>query len=226
MKNMILKIIVLSIILITNKSYCGVVVEGAATGIEKINTINYNPDNNSFSINNKNIFNSPVNTDEMIEIIDAVNLDERVGVSVTLNDELIVYGKLHKRSETAEKLEDADNFIRSIVFAEYSRLRKYSLPYNYKPVIVKNRTLSSVIYLQLSNFTFINKNGQYLPNSLQAEVMLIPMATYTAPDGGYLPDYDALEKGIFQKEDKANADHINKYKSEYLKLPPLKEAIK
>ncbi len=204
----------------------GVVVEGEAKGIDPIAMVKYLPSENAFLINESNKLGSPVSSEELLEIIDAINLDERIGVSVTLNDELIVYGKLHKRSETAGRLEAADNFIRSVVFAEYSRLRKFPLPQNYNPVRVVSRERSSVIYLQLSDFEYVKSGENYIPGSVKADIMLIPMATYTAPDGGYLPDYDALEKGVFQKEDKANADHMNQYKNEYLKLPPLREAIK
>lgn len=210
----------------TMSAYAGVVVEGGAIGVEPIKTIKYVPNENVFVLNDSATLENPVSSDELVEIIDAINFDERIGVSVTLNDELIVYGKLHKRSKTAGKLEDADNFIRSVVFAEYSRLRKFPLPQNYKPVQVVSRERSSVIYLQLSEFEFSKSSTRYIPSNVRAEVMLIPMATYTAPDGGYLPDYDALEKGVFQKEDKANADHISMHKQEYLQLPPLRQAIK
>ena len=204
----------------------GVVVEGEAKGIDPITTITYLPGDNAFLINESTKLNSPVSSEELLEIIDAINLDERIGVSVTLNDELIVYGKLHKRSQTAGRLETADNFIRSVVFAEYSRLRKFPLPQNYKPVQVVSRERSSVIYLQLSDFEYVKRGENYIPSNIKADIMLIPMATYTAPDGGYLPDYDALEKGVFQKEDKANADHMSQHKNEYLQLPPLREAVK
>ncbi len=207
-------------------AYSGVVVEGKVKGVAPISTLKYLTADNTFVLNDTDKLQNPVSSEELLELIDAINLDERIGVSVTLNDELIVYGKLHKRSETAGMLETADNFIRSVVFAEYSRLRKYNLPHNYKPIRVAARERSSVIFLQLSDFTYNNINNNYQPVSQKADIMLIPMATYTAPDGGYLPDYDALEKGIFQKEDKANADQMNLYKDEYLQLPPLGEALK
>ena len=207
-------------------AYSGVVVEGKARGIDPVGTVRFLPEKNVFIINEDTSLYSPVSSEALLELIDAINLDERIGVSVTLNDELIVYGKLHKRSETSGMLETADNFIRSVVFAEYSRLRKYVLPQNYKPEHVVSRGKSSVIFLQLSDFEYTKNGSQYIPQNPQADFMLIPMATYTAPDGGYLPDYDALEKGSFQQEDKANADHMSKYKNEYLQLPPLQGAIK
>ncbi len=207
-------------------AYSGVVVEGKVKGVAPVSTLKYLSADNVFVLNGTDKLQNPVSSDELLELIDAINLDERIGVSVTLNDELIVYGKLHKRSATAGMLETADNFIRSVVFAEYSRLHKYTLPHNYQPIRVVSRERSSVIFLQLSDFTYNKVSTDYQPVSQKADVMLIPMATYTAPDGGYLPDYDALEKGIFQKEDKANADQMNLYKDEYLQLPPLGEALK
>ncbi len=225
MVNRIIGVLLFCVIMLA-PGYAGVVVEGGALGIEPIKTVEYSPEQNAFVINGGKILKSPVESDILIEIIDAVNLDERIGVSVTLSDELIVYGKLHKRSEAAGMLEEADNFMRSVVFAEYSRLRKYTLPQNYKPVQVASRERSSVIYLELSDFEYRDTGSAYVPGNFQAEVMLIPMATYTAPDGGYLPDYDALEKGVYQQEDKANADHINMYKNEYLQLQPMRKAIK
>lgn len=218
--------VLLMIIGTTLNAYSGVVVEGEAKGIEPINSVKYVSGENSFIINNSVTLKNPVSSDALLELIDAVNMDERIGVSVTLNDELIVYGKLHKRSEVAGMLETADNFIRSVVFAEYSRLRKYALPGNYRPQQPVSREKSSVIFLQLSDFQFVREGSAYIPQSQNEEIMLIPMATYTAPDGGYLPDYDALEKGNFQIEDKANADHMNMHKEEYMQLPPLREAVK
>lgn len=204
----------------------GVVVEGEATGIEPVQSLTYDKDSNSFIINGGMRFASPVSREELLEAIAALRLDDRFGVSVKLNNELIVYGKLRKKDAVAKKLEATDNFFRGIVFAEMGMLKGHTLPEGYRPKSPRSRSRASVILFTLDGFAFSKSGNNYYPVSEVSKVILIPMAKYTAPDGGYLPDYDALEKGDFQPEDKENTDHINKHKQAYLQMKIVNDSVR
>lgn len=218
-------LLIITALFTLSTAYAGVTVEGAAKGIEEVQTIYYDSINNQFVLNGGAVLKSPVSSDELLDLLEALKLDDRIGVSVKLSNELIVYGKLYKRSEAAKKLEAADNLLRAVVYAESKLLRGHTLPAGYRPERARNRKRASVIYLNIDNFTFQKTGANYWPVSQDADIVLIPMAKYTAPDGGYLPDYDALEKGDFQKEDKANTDHILQNQAAYEKMPTIASAI-
>lgn len=204
----------------------GVMVEGAAVGLPHTITLRYDSATNRFVMNGSDTVSSSVSREELIDIIAALKLDDRLGVSVKLDNEVIVYGRITKRSQAVKKMENADNFFRAIVFAETSLLKGQPLPGNYQPKSPRVRERASVIYLKMDDFRFTKNGSSYYPGGVNAQVVLVPMAKYTAPDGGYLPDYDALERDEFQKEDKENADHINQHKTEYLQTEIISNAIR
>lgn len=206
-------------------AWAGVTADGTATGIPHVVTLQYDAAANRFTLNGAETVNNPVTRAELLDIISALRLDDRLGVSVKLNNELIVYGRLNKRSPVAKKMEDTDNFFRAIVFAEPALLKGRALPGNYTPKVARNRERASVIYFSLDDFSFFRNGTAYYPKEAKTSVLLIPMAKYTAPDGGYLPDYDALEKDEFQSEDKENTDHIQLNKEEYLKMEVVSNSI-
>ncbi len=204
----------------------GVMVEGSAVGVPHVVTLSYDAGANRFVLNGTETVGVSVSREELTDILAALKLDDRLGVSVKLDNEVIVYGRLNKRSPAAKKMENADNFFRAVVFAEGAMLKGVVLPGNYQPKSPRVRERASVIYLKMDDFKFLHSGSAYYPNGVNASVVLVPMAKYTAPDGGYLPDYDALEKDEYQKEDKENADHIQQYKSEYIKMEVIANAIR
>ncbi len=218
--------IIICLILSIGSVFAGVISEGVATGIAPAQTLSYDKGTNTFTINGSDKIVNPVSAQELLETIAALRLDDRFGVSVKLNNELIVYGKLGEKDIVAKKMEDTDNFFRGVVFAEMSMLKGYTLPGGYRPKAAHKRTRASVILFTLDGFEYGKNGNTYTPARVDTKVILIPMAKYTAPDGGYLPDYDALEKGHYQEEDKENTDHINQNKQEYLALEIVENSIK
>lgn len=213
-------------LLLPGLAHAGITLEGTASGIAPVTRLAYDPQTNRLVLNASETVANPVSREELLDIIEAVRLDDRLGVSVKLNNELIVYGKLLRRSPVARKLEDTDNFFRAVVFAERSLLRGRELPGGYRPKSPRNRERAGVIYIGLDNFEFRKTGGSYFPSGVKMDVILIPMAKYTAPDGGYLPDYDALEKGDYQEEDKQNTDHILEHKQAYMQMDVVANAIR
>lgn len=212
--------------LFTFAVHAGVIVEGGSTGMDKVVTLAYQPGQNSYTINGSTVLRCPVSAGEMVEIVRALRLDDRMGVAAKGDDQLQVYGELATQGTVVRKLQEADDFLRAVVFADGARLRGVTLPEGYVPQAAAKRQRDSALYFNLDGVQYHRSGENYVPETSRAELVLIPMSSQAAADGSPQPDYDALERGDYQQEDFANAEHIRRHQQEYLRLPALSGAVK
>lgn len=212
--------------LFTFAARAGVIVEGESAGMDKVSSVAYNPATNRFTLNNGTAMRSPLNAAEMLEIVKALRLDDRLGVAAKGNNELVVYGGLSPEGNVVRKLRNADDFLRAVIFGDKTRLQGATLPQGYQPQTAANRDRASAVYFNFDGVDYRLAEGAYWPSDTKAELVLIPMAKQTNPDGSFQPDYDALEKGEMQAEDQANAEHIRAHQEEYLEMPALQPMVK
>ena len=76
--------------LFTFAVHAGVIVEGGSTGMDKVVTLAYQPGQNSYTINGSTVLRCPVSAGEMVEIVRALRLDDRMGVAAKGDDQVIV----------------------------------------------------------------------------------------------------------------------------------------
>ena len=212
----------------------GVVVEGQAQGFEQIVQVQFDAQRNVFTINGKSTYQNPVTAAEWRDIATAVQFDTlmRVGVSVVADrsgkESVITYGLRNPNSTVAKKLADCDYLLRAVIFGRTEFLPPNSrLPGNYVPKTVEHRKITTICYLKMSPFIFRKDGNQYLLSQAGMDAELIPIHPNSrAPDGGYLPDYDALEAQRFEREDLENVRYFNQYRNDIMRMPVVDAVVK
>ena len=102
--------------------------EGATKGIERVTSISYDNAKNRFLINRSFYLPVKVSKVELIDIINAMAEDDRLGVSFTPAGKLLIYGKIRPKSPAVIALAKADRLLVSIIFGWKKNLRGIKLP--------------------------------------------------------------------------------------------------
>lgn len=196
----------------------GVTLEGTATGIEKLKTIAYDKDNNQFQINGTAVYKCPVERKAAVEVLRALIKDDRIGVSLLPSEEMLTYGAISSRSTVAETLLDTDKFLGGVVFCRMDYVGDTELPGDYKPQHVGVREIMTAGHFNLTGFGFKKQENKYVCTSRDLQITLYPMSDKKAPDGGVLPDEEAMKAGRYEPEDVANTNHIRANIETYKKI--------
>lgn len=215
----------------------GLTLEGAVTGIEEgLKIVEYNREQGYFLLNKSVIYVSPVPKESLYELTRALSTDDRLGVSILRNLNVITYGDLSKRGKVAKQLVAADKLIGGVVLARHDWIKDVKLPDKYKPARPEGTFINTVIYANFTNIAF-EKKVRVDPKTKQSQVYykrsdftfdlkLIPISDKKARDGGFLPDAEKIEAGIQQPEFRANLAHMLKHREKYLAMDALDTALR
>lgn len=204
----------------------GVTLEGRAEGLHKARSAEYAPEGNALVLNGDTVYPLPVTRDEMIQVLNALASDDRIGVSFTPKKSVITYGQLDKDSSLVKDLVAADRFLGGVTFAIEPLYRDITLPGDFRPRAVANREIVTGSYYNLKDYTFKIENGKAALTGWTLEILLFPVSEMKSSDGGYMPDLEKMRTGVLEEEDRYNANHIRQNVREYAKLPLVAKAVK
>ncbi len=202
----------------------GVTLEGTAVGMEEIETVGYNARNNAFLVNGAVVYRNPIEAEAFAELLRALRMDPRIGVSMTNLGNTIVYGALDPESSLVADLVHTDEFLSGVTFGRREMIGNVRLPEGYQPrrVPVEKApvaTASSYGFLQYY-FRKTDDGMHYRRAGFELEIQLVPLRSDYAPDGGHLPDLELMDSGeeYLTPEAKANLGHLKGHRNEYLRM--------
>jgi hypothetical protein len=197
----------------------GVTVESTAEGFEPIAHVAYDHQYNHFILNGISAYKSPLSVEPLVELLDAVRRDTRVGISLGLGGPVITYGAVKPKTQLANDFIDLDLFISFVVFGDILGKKKLDLPGGYQPKFAQNRKIKTTVYANFTEFQFVKREGFYTQAASHLDLLLVPLKKELAKDGGWLPDMEAFRAGRLEETDKANVEHLRENLAEYRKRP-------
>ena len=195
----------------------GITLEGAASGLNNIKELSFDRTKNTFIINNSTTYRNPVSPFEMKSIIEALEKNDKLGVSLGQPD--IIYGDLKSGSIPSIYMKLADHYLGCIVFANSKWIRDQLFPNNFKPKAPFKFSGGYAVYFNFSNFLFNTENGRLTPEKSSFTTMIIPLTRTKGPQGGYLPDFKKISSGNIPSEFEKNAIHIINNTDFYMNEP-------
>lgn len=199
----------------------GLILEGEASGIDKITAIKYLPKENRFWLNETDYYAVPVTREILYQIVMALTRDNRLGVSINLTDETI-YGHLEKDGITAQQLLLADRLLTAVIIGNTDDLAGVTLPENFIPQKTLNRRYPAICVHKFFAYHFVKRENQYYRSEIKMANLLFPLANKRAVDGGYLAENISAHN--LEPLDVENLATLRNYSQEYLQVPPIKQA--
>jgi len=200
----------------------GVILEGAAVGIEKPAMLGFDGKSNCFTLDGKMLYRNPVAWREWLDILAAIQQDDRLGVSLTMDLDIITYGGLSRRNRIAGNLVRADKLLAGVCFGNQRFLGDVQLPDGYQPVKVQKRN-GVIACFNLTNYEFIKKDDEYQRQKCELQIFLLAVSSKKATDGGHIPDNEATAQ-LETLVDQTNINHLRDHQAEYLDVPLLAKA--
>ncbi len=210
----------------------GITFEEAASGLDPFHALQFHAPSNSFFVNRSLLYRNPLPREEMIEVVEAIARDDRLGLSLILDEEsnrierTILFGGLRRDYTITRPMTRADLFLCAVVFGWEEALGRMELPGGYRPLRSRDRSVQAVCYGNYTGYTFGRYRNVIRRRDLDLRVMLVPMSRERAPDGGYLPDYRKLAAGALDPADRENLRHLMEHREDYLALPVLERAVR
>lgn len=202
----------------------GMVVEGTASGIGAIDDVQYDAILNALVLNNQTVYFSPVAPQNLASLCRAIDQDDRIGVALGAVE--IAYGQLQHDSQVAVDLKRADNFLGNITFAQSFWLPpNYPLAGDYQLQSDPSPAATAVTF-ELKNFRFVTAQEVLQGSGTDFEVRLIPTSDQPAPNGGALPNYNAIAQGATSPQFENNARHVAQYIGYYRREPFIDNAFR
>lgn len=200
----------------------GVILEGEAAGIETVKTIKYNIDQNAFILNQDAVYSVPVSREILYQVVMALARDNRLGVSLTSTQKVIVYGQLDPQGETVRQMVAADKLLTGAVIASDEYLQGVRLPEGVEPQTAENRRYPSICVHKFFDFVFSKRQNEYYRIQMKMANTLFPLSARPAPDGGYLADDDYSR---LEPTDLANLRQLREHSEEFQKIPQVQKAV-
>ena len=184
----------------------GVVLEGVATGLGRVEHVAYDPRFNAIALDDRAVYFAKVPARTLAVMCRAIALDERVGVS--LGRKHIVYGKVPESSDLAVDLKLADHFLGDIVFAEGDWTSGYRFPDGFRPQPNQDDSGHVAVFFNFNGFEFAIQQEEIRMTTASFDVRLVPLAEQADEKGAHQPDLDAVARGSVSPQYEANARHI------------------
>ncbi len=201
----------------------GLVLEGTARGFDKVEIVSYDPEHHRFILNRTQFYPVPESVDRptLAAILDALDKDDKLGVTYTPGGKVLTYGALEKSNPLLQDLAKADRLLVSVVFGWEKNLRDTPLPGNWKPAENPDRKNPVICVTVFTDYTFTLSGDSYFRTNIGMSNLLVPMAKKVSPDGGYVEAGGAAEP---EGTDKDNLEYLKAHAKEFLQIPLLKRA--
>jgi hypothetical protein len=183
----------------------GFLLEGRATGLPRFKAVRYDAARNAFLLDSRVTYVSPVSAAAAATLARAIAADDRLGVSLGEEDE-IVYGRLLGTSDVAVDLKLADNFLGDMILPPQEWTSAYTFANGHQPRQNVHRDMA--VFFKFANYEFSTANGKTELVRSTFDARIIPVLKKPAADGSYLPDFKAIEAGQAPEDFLFNAEHI------------------
>ena len=183
----------------------GFLLEGRATGLPRFKAVRYDAASNTFLLDGRISYASPLPATAAATLARAIAFDDRIGVSLGENDE-IIYGRLPQTSDVTVDLKLADNFLGDMILPPQEWTSGYKFANGHQPR--QNIHRDTAVFFKFSSFVFATKDGKVELSNSAFDVRIVPVLKKPASDGSYLPDFKAIETGNVAEDFLANAAHI------------------
>lgn len=205
----------------------GVVCEGAAIGIEPVNSITYDRNRNGFVINGNSFYQNPISKEDFRELLGSLAQHNHIGVSIRPDRTFFTYGNISPNSRIARDLAAADRLLGGVVFGMREYIGNRRLPGGYVPksLTPQQRRILSACTWHFRDFRFA-KGGQnvYQRVDYNLDSTLTPVRRDSrARDGGYTSDVGNTN---IEPADRENHNHILSNRGEYMAMPEVDRAAK
>jgi hypothetical protein len=185
----------------------GVVLEGTATGLGQIGTVQYDSRFNAFIVDDRAAYFMRVPPRTVAVLCRAIDQDDRVGVS--LGKTPLVYGKVPPDSALAWDLKLADHFLGSIVFAEKEWLNGYRFVGGFRPETQNsNDNIHVAVFFKFHDFDFQVQDQEIRVVRAAFDAEIVPLSKSVSTEGGHLPDENAIAQGQVPQAYESNARHV------------------
>ncbi len=183
----------------------GFLLEGRATGLPRFKTVRYDAARNAFMLDGRISYASPLPAAAAATLARAIAADDRIGVSLGEDDE-IIYGRLPEASDVTVDLKLADNFLGDMILPPQEWTSGYKFANGHQPRQSIHR--DTAVFFKFSSFVFAGKEGVIELAHSAFDVRIVPVLKKPASDGSYLPDFKAIETGNVAEDFLANAAHV------------------
>jgi hypothetical protein len=184
----------------------GIVLEGAATGLGRIDRVGYDPKFNALTVDDRAVYFARVPPRALAVLCRAIAQDERVGVS--LGRKHLVYGAVPPESDLAVDLKLADHFLGDIVFARSDWTAGYRFANGFRPRPNEDDSGHVAVFFNFNGFQFRVEQEEVHLAQVNFDVKLVPLTETAGADGSHQPDVSAISQGRVSRQYEANARHV------------------
>ena len=192
----------------------GLIFEGAAE-LDWVKSVRYDPQQQTFVLNASVAYASPLAAQSAAVLATAIATDDRIGVSLGEEAE-IVYGQVPSNSHLALDLKLGDVFLADIVLPPQEWTIGYRHAGGFKPKEPADASLAAVFF-RIEEFRFDVSDQKLLLQGASFSARIVPVTETRAPDGGYLPDLEAIDDESALRDYEANAKHVAENIDYYLR---------
>ncbi|GHS97473.1 hypothetical protein FACS1894108_03910 [Planctomycetales bacterium] len=203
----------------------GVIIEGAAVGIDDVRSIQYIIDQNLFILNRDTpeemSYVAPVSRDHLYQLAMALARDDRIGVSLGAAKSEIVYGGLNPKNQVVKDLLAADRLLTAVVLGEVADYPHVALPF--APRAARPRRYPAVCVHKFFDYRFGKYRRQYYLASVKMANEIFPLAANPALDGGVLAN--PLTSEPLEPTDRENCLDVHRFSREMMAIPAVQKAV-
>ena len=200
----------------------GFLLEEGARGLEWVKTARYDAARNALILDKGVVYALPVSAPSAALLARAIAADDRIGVSLGEEAE-IVFGKMPEGSDVALHLKLADNFLGDMILPPQDWTIGYRFADGFTPVYGTRG--GTAVFFSFSGYEFARKDKTLVFSGATFDARVVPVLKQPADDGGYLPDFKALESGEGFDDYLAGAKHIAGNINYYLKEKIMARAL-
>jgi hypothetical protein len=193
----------------------GIVLEGVASGLGEIDGLRYDSRFNAFILNDRSVYFVKVPPKTVALMCRAIAQDEKERVGVSLGQVDLVYGKVPTDSDLAWDLKIADHFLGDIVFAQNDWTRGYRFADGFTPEPPKEESYRVAVFFKFNGFQFQTRQEEILLTRANFDAQILPLSESLSPEGGHLPDVDAISQGRIPQQFELNARHVAEHIAYY-----------
>ncbi len=204
----------------------GAVLEGGAEGMEPVERVAYDAEENRFVINGETVYPNPVSREEWATILAAILQDDRIGVSVLSGNRYVVFGDLKKDGAVAKHIVRTDKLICGVTFARAAWVKGVELPGDYQPRPAEQRPAPAVICTIFDGYRFEKEDGVYRRVAGGLTPLIVLVTEETAGAGGFAHDPEATRLKKYAREDTENLAHIQTHMAAYRRIPCIDRVLR
>lgn len=187
----------------------GVVLEGEAGGLGKVDNVDYDARYNALILDDRSVYFMRIPPSAVVTLCRAIAEDEAGTIGVSLGRTQLVYGKLPEDSGVVWDLKLADHFLGSIVFAwNDGWTNGYRFAGGYTPEPNRGPDFNVAIFFMFNDFQFEVRKQELQPMHEGFLARLFPLSNSEASNGGLKPDDAAISNGQMSEQYLKNAQHL------------------